>query len=69
MVPVIVKCMGKDPVVDIPKACYGKHIFPVPSPFVINMDALLERGWNSGGSSRGRIRGGFIAKINQLMYL
>ena len=50
LVPVIAKFMGKDPVVDIPKACYGKHILPVPSPFVINMDALLERGWNSGGS-------------------
>ena len=43
--------MGKDPVVDIPKARYGKHILPVPSPFAINIDILLEQGWNSGGSS------------------
>ena len=45
--------MGKDPVVDIPKARYGKHILPVPSPFAINIDILLEQGWNSGGSSGG----------------
>ena len=45
--------MGKDPVVDIPKARYVKHILPVPSPFAINIDILLEQGWNSGGSSGG----------------